>query len=87
MSISLSTKPNKKYQVSTPSGKVVHFGTAGRPHYKDRTPDGAFTHLNDFDETKRQKQLAKFTSERREDGLPLCMDKEHPWYYEVNFLW
>lgn len=82
-----SENPKKLYSIITPSGKLLDFGTQNKPIYKDRTDLMIYTHLNHYNNDKRNKMLKKLTEKRNKEGLLKCLDAEDPVYYEVNYLW
>jgi len=82
-----STRKNKKYSVTTPSGKKIHFGDVRYSQYKDSTGLGLYTHLNHGDKERRKKYLLRAKGIKNKDGKLTWKDPESSNYYSVRFLW
>lgn len=81
-----STKKNKKYDVITPSGKILSFGDVRYQHYQDKAL-GLFSHLDHLDKNRRSKYLRRASRIRDGSGNLTANDPESPNYYSIHFLW
>ena len=52
--VAKSSKKSRKYKATFPDGKVVHFGAASYPQFKDGTRLGLFSHKNHGDPARRE---------------------------------
>ena len=82
-----STRAGKKYSVTTPSGKKIHFGSSAMQHYKDSTGVGAWSHKNHGDADRRKSYLARAKGIKNKAGQLTWKDRESPNYYSVKYLW
>ena len=82
-----SKRKNKKYSVTTPSGKTIHFGDIRYSQFKDSTGLGLYTHLNHGDKERRKKYLARAKGIKNKDGKLTWKDPESSNYYSIKFLW
>ena len=49
-----SNRKNKKYMVTLPNGKIIHFGDKKYQQFEDKTPLQLYSHLNHYDEKRRR---------------------------------
>ena len=82
-----STRKGKKYSVITPSGKIIHFGSATMEQYKDSTGLGLYSHKDHGDEKRRKSYLARAKGIKNKKGELTYKDPESANYYSVRFLW
>ena len=86
-----STRKNKKYSVTTPSGKTIHFGAIenGVPmgQYRDNTGLGLYSKYDHNDKKRRANYLARAKGIKDKNGKLTWKDKESPNYYSIKFLW
>jgi hypothetical protein len=82
-----STHKNKKYSVTTPKGKVIHFGDTRYQQYKDSTGLCIYSHLDHLDKERRKRYLARAKGIKDKDGKLTWNDPESSNYYSVRFLW
>ena len=91
MKFEKSTRKNKKYMVTTPSGKIVHFGAIrnGIPmeQYKDSTGLGLYSNLDHLDTKRRDNYRSRHKAILLKNGKPAYLDKEQAAYWSLNFLW
>ena len=91
MKFEKSTRKNKKYMVTTPSGKIVHFGAIrnGIPmeQYKDSTGLGLYSEYDHGDIKRRQNYRTRHKGILLKNGKPAYLDKEQPSFYSYFFLW
>lgn len=62
LNIKKSKKSNKKYSITISYGgveKTIDYGNSDYQQYEDRTPVGAFTDSNHYDDTRRRAYLAR----------------------------
>lgn len=77
----------KKYSVTTPKGKTIHFGDARYEQYKDSTGLGMYSHLDHLDKDRRKRYLARAKGIKDKSGKLTWKDPESSNYYAVRFLW
>ena len=74
--IARSTKKNKKFMITLPDGKVIHFGQIG---YED--------YLTHHDEQRRANYLARASAIKNKAGALTAHDIHSPNYYSIKLLW
>jgi hypothetical protein len=87
-----STRPEKKYMVTTPKGKLIHFGGIKpnrQPHsqFRDSTGLGLFSKYDHNNPKRRQLYRIRHRAIKTKDGTPAYKDKEQPAYYSWFYLW
>ena len=82
-----STNPKKKYMVTTPEGKLIHWGSASHQHYRDRTPLKLYSHLDHNDKQRRMFYHNRHKAIKTKDGKPAWKNPEQPAYYSMKYLW
>lgn len=82
-----STNKNKKYMVTTPNGKIIHFGARDMEQYKDTTGLGLYSHLNHNDKERRRLYLARAKGIKDKNGNLTWNNPESANYYSVKYLW
>lgn len=82
-----SNRKNKKYMVTTTSGKVVHFGDTRYQHYKDSTGLSLYSHLDHLDKKRRDNYRTRHKSILLKNGKPAYLDPEQPSYFSYKYLW
>jgi hypothetical protein len=82
-----SNRKNKKYQVITPAGKIIHFGDSRMEQYKDTTPLKLYSHLNHGDKERRRRYLARAKGIKNKNGELTANNKESSNYYSIKYLW
>ena len=82
-----STNKNKKYMVTTPNGKIIHFGARDMEQYKDTTGLGLYSHLNHNDKERRRLYLARAKGIKDKNGNLTWNNPESANYYSIKFLW
>lgn len=87
LSFRKSNRKNKKYSVTTPSGKTLHFGDSRYEHYKDSTGLGLYSNLDHKDKQRQQRYLARAKGIKNKDGKLTSGDPESPNYYSIKYLW
>lgn len=83
----ISNRAGKKYSVTTPNGKIVHFGSSKSEHYKDKTGLGKWSHKDHLDTKRRTSYLARAGGITNKQGHLTKNDKESANYYSMNYLW
>ena len=76
----------KKYDVVTPSGRLISFGDTRYQHFKD-TALGLFSHLDHNDTTRRKSYLQRASQIRDKNGKLTAKDPESANYYAIRYLW
>ena len=81
-----STNPNKKYDAflkhkKTGKIKIVKFGSSFNKHYFDSTGIGAWSHLNHYDDKRRD------LYRKRAGAKGFQLRKFSPAWFSWNFLW
>lgn len=82
-----STRPEKKYMVTTPKGKLIHFGSRFHEHYRDTTPLKLYKNLDHNNPKRRRLYRLRHMAIKTKDGTPAYKNKEQPAYYSLNYLW
>ena len=75
-SLNYSTRKNKKYVVTLPSGKKIHFGSSQYPDY-----------LIHKDEERKDKYLARAKKIKNKQGELTFTNPESSNFWSVNLLW
>ena len=78
---------NKKYDVLTPKGKWISFGSRTGKIYRDSTPLKLYKRLEHNDPKIRNAWRARHRQIKLKDGTPAYLDKEQPAYYSSRYLW
>ena len=81
-----STRPDKKYMVRTPKGKLIHFGDAKMEHYEDKAL-GIWSHLDHGDIMRRMNYRKRAKGIRNKDGKQTYKDPEYANFYSYHLLW
>jgi hypothetical protein len=79
MEFKRSTRKNKKYMVTSPKGKTIHFGDSRYQQYKDSTPLKLYSHLDHGDKKRRANYLAR---SKKNSNNP-----ESAQFYSIKYLW
>ena len=88
MKFERSTRKNKKYMVTTPSGKkIVHFGDTRYQHYRDSTGLKLYSNLDHLDKKRRDNYRTRHKSIMLKNGKPAYLDREQPAYWSFHYLW
>jgi len=82
-----SNRKDKKYNVVTPGGKTVHFGSSRYGQYKDSTGLGLYSHLDHNDKERQKRYLARAKGIKNKDGKLTSDDPESANYYSIKYLW
>lgn len=80
-----STRKNKKYMITSPSGKVIHFGDQRYEQYRDKI--GKYSRLDHNDKTRRRSYLARSKKIRDGAGRLTWNNPESANFYSIRFLW
>ena len=80
-----STRKNKKYMITSPSGFVIHFGDKRYFHYRDKI--GLYSKLDHNDKTRRRSYLARSKKIRDGAGRLTWNNPESANFYSIRFLW
>jgi len=73
--------------VTTPNGKIIHFGARDMEQYKDTTGLGLYSHLNHNDKERRRLYLARAKGIKDKNGNLTWNNPESANYYSVKYLW
>jgi hypothetical protein len=77
----------KKYSVTTPKGKNIHFGDTRYQQYKDSTGLDMYSHLDHLDKQRRERYLTRAKGIKDKSGKLTWKDPESSNYYSIRFLW
>lgn len=82
-----STRKNKKYMVTTPKGKIIHFGAIGMKQYRDSTGLNLYSNDDHLDKERQKRYLARAKGIKNKNGKLTWNDPESANYYSINYLW
>ena len=74
--INISSRLHKKYQITLPDGKIIHFGQRGYSDY-----------IEHKDPERRQRYLARAKKIKDKNGKLTANDPLSPNYYAIRLLW
>lgn len=84
--IKVSNRGDKKYMITTPMNKKIHFGNKNYEQFKD-TALGTYKHLDHGDKSRRAAYKARHKAIKTKDGKFAYMSPEQPSFYSMYFLW
>jgi len=87
MKISISNKKNKKYDVVTPSGRIISFGDIHYQQFHDSTPIRAYSYLDHNDKMRRELYLKRAMKIRDKNGKLTANNPESANFYAIRYLW
>ena len=84
------TNANKKYSVFVKRNnktQLIHFGDRHMQHYKDRTKQKKWKHMNHNDKQRRASYLARAHGIKNKSGQYTARDNNSANYYSIKYLW
>jgi hypothetical protein len=84
MEFTISTNPNKKYDIVV-NGKKISFGSRTYQHYHDKI--GMYSSLDHNDPIRRQAYRNRHSKILLADGRPAYKVKYTPAWFSWNYLW